>query len=320
MDYRLLENRKSAFIRWYGWQLLNGDCDPAIWLTNYLFDRFEHNIEQKYWIAWIYGTTYHLPTTWIIWNEFPDFELVDLDRITEWNSKNYHRLRYQTDTKYNKGYLPQQFKSYHNWIHHNNDLGSQEHRFNQLTVANSFDNVWNSITKNLFKFGRYTTWFYMQTLYDCVGVNVVPKDLKLSDVSGSKSHRNGLCFALGKDEWVDKKLNKDTIAYLEYEALLIQKEVSETYKVRTSAYTMETALCSFKKIFRKHDSRYLGYYLDRQAEEILKVMEDDWFGIDWQVFWDGRNETLHPKLSESKRIKKELYGEFLDRGDFWIEL
>ena len=83
---------------------------------------------------------------------------------------------------------------------------------------------------------------------------------------------------------------------------------------------METALCSFKKIFRRNDSRYLGYYLDRQAEEILQVMQDDWFGIDWQVFWDGRNETIDPKLAESKRIKKELYGDFLDKGNFWIEL
>ena len=48
---------------------------------NYLFNRYEHNLEQKLWIAWIYGTTYHLPTAWIIWNEFPDFELVGLERL-----------------------------------------------------------------------------------------------------------------------------------------------------------------------------------------------------------------------------------------------
>jgi hypothetical protein len=104
--YRLKENIKEEFIIWYGWSLKNKDCDPAIWLTNYLFDRFEHNLEQKYWIAWIYGTTYHLPTTWIIWNEFPDFDLVDYNRLEQWNNINYKRLRYQTDTKYNKGFLP----------------------------------------------------------------------------------------------------------------------------------------------------------------------------------------------------------------------
>jgi len=207
MDYRLKENRKEAFLYWCYWSIQYKDCDPALWLLNYLFDRYEHNIEQKYWIAWIYGTTYHLPTAWIIWNEFPDFELVDLDRLKDWNNKNYKRLRYQTDTKYNKGFLPQQFESYRNFI--NNKT--------QREVFNSFKSNYtllnNTIIKHLYKFGRYSTWFYMQTLKDCVGLNVIPNDLKLLDKSGSKSHRNGLCFALGKDECVNKKLSKDCIYY-----------------------------------------------------------------------------------------------------------
>ena len=77
---------------------------------------------------------------------------------------------------------------------------------------------------------------------------------------------------------------------------------------------METLLCSFKKIFRKKQGRYLGYYLDRQAEEIKKVEADDWAGIDWQVFWDAREETLEQPLHESKAIRKELYEVFLDTG------
>ena len=124
-DLRLKENRRTAFLKWCEWSLLHKDCDPALWLLNYLFDRFEHNIEQKFWISWIYGTTYHLPTAWIIWNEFPDFELVDQERLQEWNNKNYQRLRYQTDTKWNKGHLPQQFASYKRWVNFENKEGTQ---------------------------------------------------------------------------------------------------------------------------------------------------------------------------------------------------
>ena len=43
MDYRLEENRKEAFIRWYAWSLKYDDCDPAVWATNYLNTRYEHN-------------------------------------------------------------------------------------------------------------------------------------------------------------------------------------------------------------------------------------------------------------------------------------
>lgn len=315
IDYRLKENRKKAFTIWYHWSLKYKDCDPPIWMLNYLFKRFEHNLEQKYWIAWIYGTTYHLPTAWIIWNEFPDFELVDYDRLDKWNNENYKRLRYQTDTKYNKGYLPKQFQSYKAWIEHDNISGTQREKFNKFKNAKSFDYLWNSIIKNLYKFGRYSTWFYMQTLKQCVSVALEPQNLKLEDYSGSRSHRNGLCLALGKDEWVNQKLNKDCLAFLNNEAEDIQFLI-KSKKQPTDYYNLETSLCSYKKIFRKTNGRYLGYYLDRQAEEIKKVEQDGWNGIDWEVFWDGRKELLQKDLYMSQDINKGLYPQFLDTGNF----
>lgn len=309
MDYRLKENRIQAFIQWYAWSLKYGDCDPPIWLLNYLFKRYEHNVEQKLWISWIYGTTYHLPTAWVIWNEFPDFELVGLNRLKQWNNENYKRLRYQTDTKYNKGFLPQQFESYKEWIGNK----TQVEKFEKLKT---FDNVWNSVIKNLYKFGRYSTWFYMQTLNECVGLDLVPKNLKLDDYSGSKSHRNGLCYALGLDDWVNKKLIKTETEHLETKSKQIENTMRTQYKLQGNPYKMETALCSFKKIFRKKQGRYLGYYLDRQAEEIAKVQLDDWKGIEWDVFWQARTETLHPDLFSSIKIKPQLYSQFLETGSF----
>ena len=321
MDYRQLQNRQRGFVKWYYWSLKYKDCDPPIWMLNYLFDRFEHNLEQKYWIAWIYGTTYHLPTAWIIWNEFPDFELVDIDRLQDWNDKNYPRLRYQTDTKYNKGYLPKQFESYKRWIEHNNPTGTQRDKFDKYIKANSFNYLWESIIQNLYKFGRYSTWFYMQTLKQCVGVNVEPTTLKLEDQSGSRSHRNGLCLALGKDDWIDKRLNKDQLAYLNFNAEYFNDEIKNLAKDDdiTDMYNLETCLCSYKKIFRERDGRYLGYYLDRQAEEIKRVEQDGWYGIDWQVFWDGREELLDKNLYMSESIHKELFSNFLETGTFLRE-
>jgi hypothetical protein len=277
-DYRLKENRKEAFLYWCYWSLKYKDCDPALWLLNYLFDRFEHNLEQKYWICWIYGTTYHLPTAWIIWNEFPDYHLVDQNRLEDWNNKNYKRLRYQNDTKYNKGYLPQQFKSYKKWVMYNNPSNYQHKRFENLINKNSFKIIWDSINNNLYKFGRYSTWYYLQTLKDCIGLSINVNDLKLNDYSGSKSHRNGLCFALGKDEWVNKKLSNDCIEYLEYEAKNIKNDLFKKYKTNIDFYSMETCLCSFKKIFRKSKGRYLGYYLDRQ------MRSDRWATSNWENY------------------------------------
>jgi hypothetical protein len=161
----------------------------------------------------------------------------------------------------------------------------------------------------------------MQTLKQCVGVNLVPKTLKLEDVSGSKSHRNGLCLALGKDDWVNKKLNNDQLAYLNFNAENINETVSYNFNenIYTDMYNLETCLCSYKKLFREKDGRYLGYYLDRQAEEIKKVEQDGWFGIDWQVFWDGRKELLDKNLHSSETIHKDYFSNFLTTGTFLRE-
>jgi hypothetical protein len=316
MDYRLAENRKEAFIRWYAWSLKYDDCDPAVWITNYLHKRYEHNDEQRLWFAWLYGNTYYAPTSWILLNEFPDFELATVDRMTQWNSTNYKRLRYQTDTKWNKGHLPVMFESYQKFIGNRTQREALESYYGDNEEAN-FNSLWKSIKSGLHKFGRYSTWFYLQHLKHTAGILVNPTSLMLDDFDGSRSHRNGLLYAVAQEHDLDRKLSAGDYARLESQA----KEILEETKSRfpeiahvVDFFTMETCLCSFKKIFRKHHGRYLGYYLDRQAEEILQVEKDGWYGIDWDVLWQARNETIDLRLDDKRGIDKERFSSFLRTG------
>lgn len=316
MDFRIKQNRKEAFIRWYAWSLRYKDCDPSVWATNYLNKRYEHNDEQRLWLAWLYGNTYYLPTSWVLMNEFPDFELATVDRITQWNTLNYKRLRYQTDTKWNKGHLPVMFESYQKFIGNSTQRSKLESYYGD-NEKQSFDNLWNSIKTNLHKFGRYSTWFYIQHLKHTADIRVSPTSLMLDDYSGSRSHRNGLHFALGEDDKYDQKLAASDYAILESKA----KEILEETRIRfpelsneIDYFTMETCLCSFKKIFRENHGRYLGYYLDRQAEEIQQCQSDGWNGIDWDVMWDARRETLYSTLDTRMGISKEKFALFLNSG------
>ena len=314
MDYRLKENRKEAFINWFGWSLTIDDCDSALYMTNYFFNRFEYNLEQRYWLIWLYGTTYHFPTAYLIWNEFPDMELVGVDRLREWNNENYSRLRYQNDTKWNKGHVADQFVSYKEWVGDK----TQHDRFQEYLTDDPYKNfhtLWE-VVNSWHKFGRYTSWFYLQTLKQCGGVNLDIENLWLHDHSGSRSHRNGLCFAVGKDEWYNEKMDAKKIQFLEDEAREMLLEVRNRFPdVATKAdyFAMETALCSFKKLFRSRDGRYLGYYLDRQAEEISKIEKDGWFGIDWKPMWDARNENIDKKYL-TNLVDKSKMDIFLQTG------
>lgn len=309
-------NNRSIFVEWFGRSLQIEDCDPSLYMTNYFFDRFEYNTEQRLWLSWIYGTTYYWPTAYVVWNEFPDMELVGVDRLRDWNNSNYKRLRYQTDTKWNKGHLADQFVSYQTFV---GDTSQREALTKNFVgdPAKDFYNLWETVNA-WHKFGRYTSWFYIQTLKQCCNIPVDVDGLWLHDYSGSRSHRNGLCYAVGKPDWIDAKLDKTQIDYLESEAKEILVEVKEKYPEvahKADFFAMETVLCSFKKLFRRKHGRYLGYYLDRQAEEIKKVERDKWAGIDWTPMWDARRELIERRwLIDS--IDPDLYNIFLDTNNF----
>ena len=317
MDYRLKENRRESFIRWYAWSLKYKDCDPAVWMTNYLNTRYEHNDEQRLWLCWLYGNTYHLPTAWILMNEFPDFELATVDRMTDWNTANYKRLRYQTDTKWNKGHLPIMFASYQKFIGDRSQREVMESYYGN-TEEQSFDNLWTGVKDSLHKFGRYSTWFYLQHLRHTAGVRICPTSLMLDDYSGSRSHRNGLLLASGLDDDYDRKLSAQEYKNLEQFSKEIITEMKERFPEVSNQidfFTMETCLCSYKKIFRAHHGRYLGYYNDRVAEEINQVSADSWYGIEWEVLWQARDETLVAEyVNKNAKIEKEKFTSFMNSG------
>lgn len=313
------KQRRELFVQWFVWSIDNLDCDTSVWLAQYLNKRYEHNIEQRYWFAWLFANCYNLPTAWILMNEFPDFELADLNRVTDWNSKNYSRLRYETDMKYEKGKLPKKLESYSNAILSIND--SQQIVFegmvNEFTPEEGFFNVWEFVKDNFAGFGRYSTWFYLQQLKHTCNLNIEAPSLMFSDFGGSKSHRNGMLYALAMDELVDTKLTAEQYALLELEASDILEEVKDRVQVQNmkmvDRFAMETCLCSFKKIFRKDKTRWLGYYHARQADNIQKVQGDGWSGIDWDVLWQARRETLDSRLLDL-RLDSVKENDFLTTG------
>lgn len=309
-------NHQQTFIDWFGRSLEIEDCDPSLYMSKYFFDRFEYNQEQQLWITWIYGTTYYWPTSYVVWNEFPDMDLVGVDRLTDWNDTNYSRLRYQTDTKWNKGHLPAQFISYKEFVGDRSQWSALTQGFVGDPVSD-FYTLWDTVN-SFHKFGRYSSWFYIQALKQTCNIPVDVDSLWFHDYSGSRSHRNGMCYAVGKPDWVDAKLDEKQIDFLEAKGREMLVETKLQYPDvadKADFFAMETALCSFKKLFRRKHGRYLGYYLDRQAEEIKKVEADGWDGIDWRPLWDARKETLDKRYQIST-IDPALYNIFLDTGNF----
>jgi hypothetical protein len=209
------------------------------------------------------------------------------------------------------------YQSYTNWV----GDSSQQDKFAEIcqySAQENFSRLWDIVKGNWYKFGRYTAFFYLQTLKHTCDLNIDCPTLLLSDFSGSKSHRNGLCLALGKDSWVNKKLSVSEYKWLEDAGAELLTEARNRWSLLASRFdnfSMETALCAYKKLWRVSRGRYVGYYLDRQSEEIMKAENDNWYGIDWNVIWQAREEVvgnlLAPIYARENKAKMSL---FLDAG------
>lgn len=321
-DYRIKDEeiRQEYLKKYFYWSLKFYDCDPAMFLLNYIHKRMELNIEQRYWIAWLYGNTYQLATAWVIANEFPDFENVDLERLEKWNAENYKRLRYQNDQKWQKNHLPKMFESYRRNVLKNHK--NQEEFFKSICCSEdkneNFDNLYKYIVDNFYKFGRYSAWFYIQTLKETCNLNVEPRDLLLND-DNTHAQRDGLLYSVGLDELTgDKKLYKDKelIEFLNEVSFNFMSDMKKSYPdLKCDMFLLETVLCAFKKTFREKNGRYLGYYLDRQFEDIKQVENDGWEGINWKLLWDGRNEILDKRTNRNTGVIQEDMKYFLQTGN-----
>lgn len=294
------EDYKSYHIR----MIQMGDCDPAYPALNYLANRFDLNIEQRYWIAWLYGCCYCVPTVFYVYNEFPDYENVDVRRLDWWWNKNKSRLLFQTDRlkmkSFNK-FIPA-FQSYRERV----GL-SQEKAFTSLlkdTPESSYDAIYK-FSGELYYFGRYSLFLYLEAMHELTGINIQPTGL---DLKHAESCRNGLCYALGMDELVEKTPSKEEYLKL-YEGLkALHDELEEKNPgLGISYWNIETSLCAYKKMY--WSARYLGYYIDRQAEEISKMEKLVPEGVDWSVLWDFRREYFDERNLIDK-VRKNLMGKY----------
>lgn len=276
-----------------------GDLDPQYAILEYVANRFELNIEQRYWIAFLFACTYCVPTVYYMYNEFPDYENADLNRMERWWHANRERIIFQTDRRWvrSRNQFTTCVSSYQKMM-----AGlTQEKRFNLMRTPDprtTYRNVFETCLRELAYFGRYSLFLYLEAVYVLTGFEMEPDIL---DVPNAESSRNGLCYVLGYDQWLDQKRIPAKVAAkmeADFQKLvrLVRKENPEP-KNPTTVWNVETTLCAFKKL--KRGKRWVNYYIDRQADEIEKIEALVPEGVDWSVLWDHRREYYnHAYLRE----------------------
>jgi hypothetical protein len=289
-----------------------GDCDPAYPALEYVANRFELNIEQRYWLAYLYSTCYCVATVFYIYNEFPDYENVDVDRLERWWNKNKSKCLFQTDRLKVKSFdkfIPM-FKSYRAFVGDN-----QEATFKKLLEEDpikSYNNLYDFCIQ-FYYMGRFTLFLYLECMKFLTNI---PIEIDNLDLREAESCRNGLCYAIGLDEMVTKKGKNIKLSNYDYQILfeylhqVVSELKNEHPEENVTYWSVETSLCSYKKMYWK--KRYLGYYIDRMMVEINKMQENVKEGVDWSVLWDFRREYFCRdwlgELNNWNNIRKNLFG------------
>jgi len=304
----LRDNRLESFYRYYVSIVYTGEVDPAYPLLNWIMDELSLDVEERYWLSFLYGHFYHIACAYWVFVNFPDVWNIDED-LYQWEKENYYRLDYEDDRTRERWHFAKCVYSYIDQLVKHN---SEEGMFGSLVrgCKNSYDaftSLYDWSRENILGFGRYTSFYYLETLKRCVDLNIDAPEMYLPEAT---SPRMGLQYVL---DYFPERID---YVYLNKKAEeLLEWLKGQPHKADVDYLYLESVLCAYKGLWRKH--RYIGYYIDRSQEEI-KIMEKN-TGEDFSRLWQARKEVFpHFMLGELNGWngrRKNLYPVFAVAGE-----
>lgn len=306
MDFRQPQYRREVFLRFYEFHT-RYKAHPGIvyLLIPELSKRLGWSLEDRLWFSFINGNTQNPVTSLLIFERFPDFKRLNLGALERWHYKEKPRLEFDTDRRYFTTELVNAVVCYKKLCR-----GAQTDYFGSILSAKTetanFDLLWPVVRRDFHTFGRLSAFSYMEYLR-IAGLPLDCSNLFLADRHGSRSHRNGLCKVLGRDDLDWHKSNTtgftghyapEILVWLETEAARLLADARTRSKSRDVSYfTLESALCTYKSWFREN-RRYPGVYLDMLHDRIRRA-EQRWPEQDFSIFWSIRKTLPAQLLQES---------------------
>ena len=307
MNFRRPEYRREVFLRFYEFHLKYRSHPGGVYfLMRHLPRVFNWTAEQRLWYAFLNGNTQHPPTSLVIFRRFPDFKNLDLSELDRWFNLEFKRLEFDTDRRHQKSDFVKSVKCYKKLTE-----GDQEGFFGSIVDTEdqyeNFRKLWKVVREKFYSFGRLSTFSYLEYLR-IMRVPIDCDQLFLEDMSGSKSHRNGLAKVLGRDDldWHDSnptnftgKYTPEMMVWLNKEAACLLNEAKTRFSGLSfyqdvSYFTLESTFCTYKS-WHRPNRRYPNVYMDMLYNRIKKA-EERWPEEDFSVFWDARKTYLEPEL------------------------
>jgi len=302
------------FVKYYIASIVTGDVDPEYPLINYLKKKLNFNQEELLWYCWLYGATYHEASTHWIWLNLPE-PMPSIEKFTSWHERHKKQIEFGRDLRGSRLKLHLKYRDYKR---HVDKYGSQAEFFK----GKSYMELWNIFRNEMFLFGRYSTFFYLETLKRCAKLPISAPSMFLEE---AWSPRKAICYIFGLDFNTtppevaaikgDEILNLLKIRCAEAKVNRINSKHEIITNDGVDYEYLETVLCAFRgAIFE--GSRYVGYYIDRMQGGILKMEQKTRTKL--TDLWEARQELFpHGHLGELhnwNNIRKPLLAVYAKTG------
>ena len=307
--------RKNQLIKYIG--LFPDEIGP---IMEAYFTRLHMTKDDQVWWVLLYSACYCMGTACVLFNKL-DYKTLTKKELHQFWEDNKARLIFQSDRRY--------IKNMNQFSEIVEEFLRRSHRkpwkYLQRFITDDPRETYEKLYKEVSSwryYGRFGTILFLYNLSKLLRVNL---DYDQYDWKSGKTTTAALFNAIYEDDRADEfekkaTLSSEDIGFLDTFLGQIIRKLKTKYPEKTWTLMGVTSdLCSYRKLFKQ--TRYLGYYVDRQQEELL-WLEERWpeFGETWEWFWKARKNLL-PKeylgeIQGHTGIQKERFKCWSERGEF----
>lgn len=290
-DWRLPENRIEAFKRIYDVRLREGDLDHHH-AGKVICDVMKLTDEQRAWYSMIFGQSYRNHVAMIAMQH----NLIDMNekQLIAWHDKNWNRLKYAKDTKWNLRKLPQFILDVKSKI---GSGGLYEYLGNAAAKATTEKNYYslNDTLKNFYSMGRMTAWLAQQTLYEFFGWDIDHWDQQLYD-GATWSQYDSLCYIFNRLDiartqqardfrFFEYKPTRQDIALMEKNTEILMDTLNKELPYHVDIYNVESVECEFRKTaYGPRKIKEFTFWTSNELAEEFETLYNLWPDANWMPY------------------------------------
>lgn len=303
-DWRLPENRIEAFSRVTHTRFVEGDLDHHH-VGKVIANWHGWDNDQKALYCMYFGQSYR--NHWAMIAMQLDLYNMSDDQLIDWHNKNWKRMKFGNDTKWNVRKFPQFVMDIKKKV----GKGSlYEYLGNAASGGTTEQNYWNlnKTLQDFYSIGRMTAWLGQQTLYEFFDWDIDHWDQQLFDTA-TWSQYDSMCYLFNRIDIARKQKiyddhnnlieirayepNKQDIDLMEKNTQILMEEVNRRIPFHVDIYNVESVECEYRKTAYGPKIKEFTFWTSNELVEDYQHLRSLWADydgpgkVDWTPYMVG---------------------------------